>query len=661
MRYFVSVLVFLPLFICGQSEYNSSTRLTICFGSDSVHNKYINLSRPQIYWDTLLTFGEPIHRKRIEIEDFEFISPRKIFNKSENLRKDERSVNGFCAPNAFLFKSNNNVAVLNDSKVYSTNYTKTVNGFGYDYYLKKTEVSNAEYRKFVHYVRDSIALELLAKVDPDKFKILNPDGTYRLNWDIKWRKIWEDEMYTEVLSQMYFGDEDERFYKRKQLNSALFYYKYENDHGKLDSIHIYPDTLKWVEDVAYAWNEPMTQMYFWHPVYDNYPVVGVSYNQAIAYLHWLKRRGVKKLNKKGVRYEISLPKPEEIEYAVASLGMETDNNTESSNYSLFNFYRDKNITFDLILNDNDRWQNMYYSGDSTATIEYQKNQTISALLNPYTTNFGSFVQDGGLHTQSGDLSEHPHKKLHSVSDKVYHLNGNVSEFLDARYVDYKSFIGLKTAALVKSSYPAVAELGRELNKRVEKFKNNYRLVMGGNWLDESYEMTFGIALKGIFSKTFVHADSAHSTAGFRYVIRIINNTVVAKPNSEDFGLQTINIFNELKREGFKLVTDTTNVKLQHLQKMVFYNPAIDSLVKERARQISTSVLDGVYIREYSPRNRDPSIRIFSKYYPALLKTIEDLGAESFSFLSQLPNVPDNMVMKYGLKFTNEYTVELIRY
>jgi len=51
-------------------------------------------------------------------------------------------------------------------------------------------------------------------------------------------------------------------------------------------INVYPDTLAWVHDFTYSFNEPMTNMYFWHPAYDNYPVVVVSWKQATAFCVW---------------------------------------------------------------------------------------------------------------------------------------------------------------------------------------------------------------------------------------------------------------------------------------------------------------------------------------------------------------------------------------
>ncbi len=61
------------------------------------------------------------------------------------------------------------------------------------------------------------------------------------------------------LARVYPGD-------REKINSAL------------------PDTTLWREELAY--NEPYVNNYFRHPAYSDYPVVGVSWNQANDYASW---------------------------------------------------------------------------------------------------------------------------------------------------------------------------------------------------------------------------------------------------------------------------------------------------------------------------------------------------------------------------------------
>ena len=62
--------------------------------------------------------------------------------------------------------------------------------------------------------------------------------------------------------------------------------------GALDTIDpilaeiIYPDTNVWVEDFTYSYNEPLMENYFWHPAFDNYPVVGVNWYAAQEFCKW---------------------------------------------------------------------------------------------------------------------------------------------------------------------------------------------------------------------------------------------------------------------------------------------------------------------------------------------------------------------------------------
>jgi formylglycine-generating enzyme required for sulfatase activity len=87
-----------------------------------------------------------------------------------------------------------------------------------------------------------------------------------------------------------------------------------------------PDTLVWRDSGNY--NEPYVNYYLWHPAYRMYPVVGVSYEQAVVYCKWRTER-VKEFAKnisprskfggayKNLKYYYRLPSKEEWEYAAS--------------------------------------------------------------------------------------------------------------------------------------------------------------------------------------------------------------------------------------------------------------------------------------------------------------------------------------------------------
>ncbi len=69
-----------------------------------------------------------------------------------------------------------------------------------------------------------------------------------------------------------------------------------------------PDTLVWREELSY--NEPFVETYFRHPSFDDYPVVGVNWNQANEYSKWRSDRVNEMIL---IKQGIINPSPEQID------------------------------------------------------------------------------------------------------------------------------------------------------------------------------------------------------------------------------------------------------------------------------------------------------------------------------------------------------------
>ncbi|TVR90269.1 MAG: gliding motility-associated lipoprotein [Saprospirales bacterium] len=156
------------------------------------------------------------------------------------------------------------------------------------FYMDDTEITNNEYRQFVYWVRDSIAHTLL-----DHFYV-DERGNERLDWEFN--IDWRDEMLEPM-----FVPAELTVNRRRSYDVSMFNFEYRwidwqraahdrnatiNDLVNIELVNIYPDTLVWIRDFAYSYNEPMARNYFSHPAYDDYPVVGVSWKMAKAFSYW---------------------------------------------------------------------------------------------------------------------------------------------------------------------------------------------------------------------------------------------------------------------------------------------------------------------------------------------------------------------------------------
>lgn len=181
------------------------------------------------------------------------------------------------------------------------------------FYMDQTEITNNEYRQFVDFVKDSMARRLLGDngLDQDFFiqedeyedwqiAVGVPDPPV-LNYRTKIR--WDETEQAEILEEMYYKP-NERFHGKREIDTRKLIYDYywidfkaaannrpqglkdRSSFIRKDKVAIYPDTLVWIADFTNSYNEPMTKMYFWHPAYDDYPVVGINWKQANAFCIW---------------------------------------------------------------------------------------------------------------------------------------------------------------------------------------------------------------------------------------------------------------------------------------------------------------------------------------------------------------------------------------
>ncbi|RZW48092.1 MAG: gliding motility lipoprotein GldK [Flavobacteriaceae bacterium] len=392
---------------------------------------------------------------------------------------------------AFIMgKSDDDLAGVQDAPT----KTVTVRAF----YMDETEITNAEYRQFVNWVRDStIRMKLAILADDmglapgdggtgefafkdadtasmsvyekymlDNYSGMGPTGYEgrKLNNDVDLifdTDEYPDEYYAEVMDTMYLPIEESYNGQRTwDVSKFKFQYKYmdlktaakykelkRSDVIMTEEVEIYPDTTVWIRDFSYSYNEPMHNDYFWHDAYGDYPVVGVSWEQAKAFCQWrtlYKNASQKSRNRQFVN-SFRLPSEAEWEYAARG-GLQ-------------------GATFP--------WGGPYAKNDRGCFM---------ANFKPLR---GDYAADQALYTVEADAYEPNDYNL-------YNMAGNVSEW-------------------VHSSYdPSSYEYTATFNPSVNDEENERKVVRGGSWKDVAYFLQ-------VSSRDYEYADSARSYIGFRTV------------------------------------------------------------------------------------------------------------------------------------------------
>ncbi len=367
------------------------------------------------------------------------------------------------------------------------------------FWMDETEITNSEYRQFVYWVRDSIARRLLGEqfdeflISEDRYgNEINPPF---VNWKTKFN--WENEEYAEILNDM-FLPEHERFFRRKEIDTRKLIYEYEwvdlqqaakksnrynfeinayegdvfNQKGEKnkiqdrsafimkDKVNVYPDTLAWIADFTYSFNEPWTEMYFWHPGFDEYPVVGVNWKQATAFCIWRSQLLNNFLRSKRQPEVMQYRLPSEAEWEYAARG--------GLNSNLY------------------PWGGLYTRNDKGCFL---------ANFKPLRGRYGD---DGGMYTMT----------VASFAPNdfgLFDMAGNVAEWTSSAF-DESSY-GFMHDMSPTYKYNALPSDPHVMKRKV---------IRGGSWKDVGYFLQNG-------TRTYEYQDSAKSYIGFRCIRDYIGN------------------------------------------------------------------------------------------------------------------------------------------
>ncbi|MCI7251465.1 MAG: SUMF1/EgtB/PvdO family nonheme iron enzyme [Prevotella sp.] len=360
----------------------------------------------------------------------------------------------------------------------------SVDGF----WMDETEVTNSKYKQFVFWVRDSILRTRLADPNygGDETYMITEDKngdpvTPHLNWKKQLpRKPNEDEQ--RAFESLYTTNPvtGEKMLDYRQLNYKYEVYDYTtaalrrnrlnpdernlntdvtinpnevvmiskdtafvDDEGRIVRqtinrplsgpwdflntyiVNVYPDTTVWVNDFRNSENETYLRNYFSNPTYNDYPVVGVTWEQANAFCAWRTDYLLKGLGAEA-RYVQRYRLPTEAEWEYAARGKE---GTEFP------------------------WeQNDVKSGEGCFYANFKPME-------------GNYVKDGNLITSKVGT--------YSPNDfGLYDMAGNVSEWTSTAYTE--------------SINKLTSDLNPEYQYRVAKedpYKMSRKIVRGGSWKD----------------------------------------------------------------------------------------------------------------------------------------------------------------------------------
>ncbi len=349
--------------------------------------------------------------------------------------------------------------------------TVTVRSF----YMDDTEITNSEYRQFVEWVKDSVVRTQLAILadqlgmgpedegigeyafkdadttklsEYDKYLLDNYAGLgdtgyegRALNTDVD--LVWDtsdypDEFYTEIMVDSIYLPEEETYNGQRTIDVTKLKYTFNymdieaaaraksgrrKDFIRTEQFEIYPDTTVWIRDFSYSYNEPMHNDYFWHDAYSDYPVVGVSWQQAKAFCHWRTKFKNDDQKSRGRQFVNQFRLPTEAEWEYAARG-----GIEGGTYP---------------------WGGPYVISDTGCFMANFKPQR------------GDYAADQALYTVEA-------KSYEPNEYNLYNMAGNVAEWTNSSYD------------------PNAYEYVSTMNPNAGSGQNKRKVIRGGSWKDVAY-------------------------------------------------------------------------------------------------------------------------------------------------------------------------------
>ena len=353
------------------------------------------------------------------------------------------------------------------------------------FYMDETEITNSEYKEFVSWVTDSVVRTKLAyqaefasvigeeptdkkaegiqayafaskdTVNESVYQKYMRENYYELgegmdslkplNWEEE--LIWEKEEYpdadyAEVMDSMYIK-KDEALNGIRTINTKLLKYRYywfdnekaartgrnRKDFLKDEVLSIYPDTTVWIKDFNYSYNDPMHQEYFAHKAYEDYPVVGVDWDQGRAFCHWrTQKKNNYQRTKKNLGLVPAFRLPTEAEWEYAARG--------GLDYAKYP-----------------------WGGPNTTSDR-------GCFLANFKPVRGDYAADGALYTVEA-MSYNPN------GFGLFNMAGNVAEWTNTAYNQMSYY------------------MGSTMNPNVENIENQRKIVRGGSWKDVAYFLEVG--------------------------------------------------------------------------------------------------------------------------------------------------------------------------